>query len=183
MRVSVRGPLFVHRDGTAVDPGRHRQRLLLIRLLLAGGHAVAPEALCEDLWQGRSPAPAMPSPHAHVSELRAVLERRRGSGRFGTLVTEPAGYALRVPPEGRDTVRFAEAFAQTRRELADSRAADALRSVERARGMWRGAVSADAADHPFVRPEAARLEDLRRSSAEPHAAALLLDGRWPRPSG
>ncbi|OQD57459.1 hypothetical protein BM536_002810 [Streptomyces phaeoluteigriseus] len=177
VRVSVLGPLLVHRDGTPVDPGRRKQRLLLIRLLLADGHAVAPETLCQDLWQGQPPASAMPSLHAHVSKLRAVLERRRGSGRFETLVSEPAGYALWVPSEGRDTVRFTEAVARARQELADARPADALRTVERALGMWRGAALADAADHPFARPEAARLEDMRQSATELHATALLLDGQ------
>ncbi|MFI0088381.1 AfsR/SARP family transcriptional regulator [Streptomyces bobili] len=180
VQVSVLGPLVVQRDGATVDPGRRRQRLLLIRLLLADGHAVAPETLCEDLWQGRLPASAMPSLHAHVSKLRAVLEPRRGPGRFETLVSEPAGYALRIPPEGRDTVRFTETLAQARQELADSRPADALRSVERALGMWRGAALADVADHPFARPEATRLEEMRQGAAELHARALLLDGQVPQ---
>ncbi|WP_328672306.1 AfsR/SARP family transcriptional regulator [Streptomyces sp. NBC_00328] len=181
VRVGVLGPLVVRRDGVVVDPGRRRQRLLLIRLLLADGHAVASETLCEDLWQGQPPASATPSLHAHVSKLRAVLEqRRRGPGRFETLVSEPTGYALRVPPEGRDTVRFTEAVARARQELAASRVADALRTVERALGMWRGAALADAADHPFARPEADRLEDMRQSAAELHATALLLDGQVPR---
>ncbi|MEU1696041.1 hypothetical protein ABZ590_32780 [Streptomyces hirsutus] len=119
LRVAVLGPLVVRRDGVTVDPGRRGQRLLLIRLLLADGHAVAPETLCEDLWQGQPPAAAMPSLYAHVSKLRGVLEqRRRGPRDFEVLVTEPAGYALRVPPGGRDTVCFTEALTRARRELA-----------------------------------------------------------------
>ncbi|MFC8448600.1 BTAD domain-containing putative transcriptional regulator [Kitasatospora sp. NPDC057223] len=164
-----------------MDPGRRKQRLLLIRLLLADSHAVASETLCEDLWQGRPPAVVMPSLHAHVSKLRAVLEpRRRGPGRFEILVTEPAGYVLRVPPESRDTVRFAEAVLHARLDLAAGRAADALGTVERALGMWRGAALADATDHAFAAPEIARLEGLRQSAAELHATALLLDGQVPR---
>lgn len=176
----VLGPLVVRRAGAVLDPGRRKQRLLLIRLLLADGRAVASETLCEDLWQGQPPTAAMPSLHAHVSKLRAVLEQRRSSGRFETLVTESAGYALRVSPGNLDTVRFTEAFTRTCREIAASRAADALQTVERALGMWRGAALADAADHPFARPEAARLEDLRQSAAELQAAALLLDGQVPQ---
>ncbi|WP_167346496.1 AfsR/SARP family transcriptional regulator [Kitasatospora phosalacinea] len=164
-----------------MDPGRRKQRLLLIRLLLADSHAVTPETLCEDLWQGRPPAAVMPSLYAHVSKLRAVLEpRRRGPGRFEVLVTQPAGYVLRVPPEGRDTVRFAEAVVHARLDLAAGRAADALGTVERALGMWRGAALADATDHAFAAPEIARLEGLRQSAAELHATALLLDGQVPQ---
>jgi DNA-binding SARP family transcriptional activator len=181
VEVAVLGPLVVRRDGATVDPGRRKQRLMLIRLLIADGHAVTPETLCEDLWQGRPPAAVMPSLHAHVSKLRAVLEPgRRGAGRFETLVTEPAGYVLRVPPEGRDTVRFAGAIAQAQLDLAAGRVADALGTVERALGMWRGAALADATDHAFAAPEIARLEGLRQSAAELHATALLLDGQVSR---
>ncbi|MFI8093603.1 AfsR/SARP family transcriptional regulator [Streptomyces sp. NPDC086080] len=181
LRVAVLGPLVVRRDGVPVDPGRRGQRLLLIRLLLADGHAVAPETLCEDLWRGRPPAAAMPSLYAQVSRVRGVLEqRRRGSRDFEVLVTEPAGYALRIPPGARDTVCFTEALTRARRDLAASRAADALRGVEEALGMWRGAALADAVGHPFARPEAARLEDLRLGAAELRAAALLLTGQLPR---
>ncbi|WP_063737634.1 AfsR/SARP family transcriptional regulator [Kitasatospora phosalacinea] len=172
---------MVRREGAVVDPGRRGQRLLLIRLLLADNRAVAPETLCEDLWQGRPPAAAMPSLHAHVSKLRAALEpERRGTGRFETLVTEPGGYVLRVPPQGRDTVRFTETVARARWDVAAGRVREGLATVEQALGMWRGAALADAAEQPFAAPEIARLDGLRQSAAELHAAALLWDGQVPR---
>ncbi len=74
---AVLGPLVVRRAGAVLDMGRRRQRLLLIRLLLAEGHTVAPETLCEELWpqpSGREPGGAMASLHAHVSKVRAILE-------------------------------------------------------------------------------------------------------------
>ncbi|MFF5159935.1 BTAD domain-containing putative transcriptional regulator [Streptomyces sp. NPDC000348] len=176
------GPLVVRRAGTVLDPGRRKQRLLLIRLLLSDGCAVAPETLCEELWSpqpGGTPDGATASLHAHVSKVRAVLEpaHLRGRRPFEVLVTEPAGYALRVPPESRDTVRFGRAVAQARRLLDQGRPGRAVEETERALNMWRGAALADAAHHLFAAHEAARLEELRQSVREIRTTALLLDGR------
>ncbi|MFD3827336.1 BTAD domain-containing putative transcriptional regulator [Streptomyces sp. NPDC058625] len=176
------GPLVVRRAGAVLDPGRRKQRLLLIRLLLSDGCAVAPETLCEELWSqqpGRTPDGAMASLHAHVSKVRAVLEpsHLRGRRTFEVLVTEPAGYALRVPPESRDTVRFGRAVARASQLLDQGRPGRALEESGRALNMWRGAALADAADHLFAAHEAARLEELRQSVREIRTTALLLDGR------
>ncbi|MFF1544339.1 BTAD domain-containing putative transcriptional regulator [Streptomyces sp. NPDC058291] len=178
----VLGPLIVRRAGVALDCGRRKQRLLLIRLLLADGRAVAPEALCEELWSGqpgRTSGGAMASLHAHVSKVRAVLEpaHLRGGGAFEVLVTEPLGYALRVPSESRDTVRFERAVARAHRLLDQGRADGVVEEAGRALDMWRGAALADAADHLFAAHEAARLEELRQTVQEVRTTALLLDGR------
>ncbi|MET9504349.1 BTAD domain-containing putative transcriptional regulator [Streptomyces sp. NPDC006622] len=181
----VLGPLVVRRAGAVLDPGRRKQRVLLVRLLLADGRAVAAQTLCEELWSeqpGRGPGGAMASLHAHVSKVRAVLEpqRLRGRGTFEVLVTKPGGYALRVPSECRDTVRFERAVALAHRLLEQGRPSDVVREAERALGMWRGAALADAAHHLFAVHEAARLEELRQTTREIRATALLLDGRIPQ---
>ncbi|USQ85468.1 tetratricopeptide repeat protein [Streptomyces phaeoluteigriseus] len=179
------GPLVVRRAGAVLDPGRRKQRLLLVRLLLADGRAVAAQTLCEELWSeqpGRAPGGAMASLHAHVSKVRAVLEppHLRGRGTFEVLVTKPGGYALRVPSECRDTVRFERAVALAQRLLEQGRPSDVVREAERALGMWRGAALADAAHHLFAAHEAARLEELRQTTREIRATAMLLDGRIPQ---
>ncbi|MFJ2261948.1 BTAD domain-containing putative transcriptional regulator [Streptomyces sp. NPDC087844] len=179
------GPLVVRRANTVLDPGRRKQRLLLIRLLLADGRAVAPETLCEELWSeqpGRAPGGASASLHAHVSKVRAVLEPQhlRVRGTFEVLVTEPAGYVLRVPSESRDTVRFERAVARAHRLLDQGRPEQVLREAEQALEMWRGAALADAAHHLFAAHEAARLEELRQSTREIRTTALLLAGRTPQ---
>jgi DNA-binding SARP family transcriptional activator len=175
------GPLVVRRAGAVLDPGRRKQRLLLIRLLLADGRSVAAETLCEELWSpepGRTPGGAMASLHAHVSKVRAVLEPphlRRGT--FEVLVTEPAGYALRVAPGSRDTVRFERAASQAHRLLEQGRSGHVVQEADRALNMWRGTALADAAHHLFTAQEAARLEELRQTVREARTTALLLDGR------
>ncbi|MFF5438703.1 BTAD domain-containing putative transcriptional regulator [Streptomyces achromogenes] len=176
------GPLVVRRAGAVLDPGRRRQRLLLIRLLLADGRAVTPQTLCEELWPqqpGRTPGGATGSLHAHVSKLRAVLEPRhlRRKGTFEVLVTEPLGYALRVPPESRDTVRFEQALARAHRFMEQGRPERVAEEARTALEMWRGPAFADAAHHLFAVNEAARLEELRQTTREIRATALLLQGR------
>ncbi|MET9697007.1 BTAD domain-containing putative transcriptional regulator [Streptomyces sp. NPDC006529] len=176
------GPLEVRRAGALLDPGRRRQRLLLVRLLLGEGRAVAPQMLCEELWPqqpGRTPGAAMGSLHAHVSKLRAVLEPQhlRRQGTCEVLVTEPLGYALRVPPESRDTVRFERALALARRFMDQGRPEGVLEETGKALEMWRGTAFADAAHHLFAVNEAARVEELRQSTRELRTTALLLRGR------
>ncbi|MET7598543.1 BTAD domain-containing putative transcriptional regulator [Streptomyces sp. NPDC005481] len=176
------GPLVVRRAGTVLDPGRRRQRLLLIRLLLADGRAVAPQTLCEELWPqqpGRTPGGAMNSLHAHVSKLRAVLEPQhlRREGTFDVLVTEPLGYALRVPPESRDTVRFERSVAQARLFMDQDRPEDVVQEAGKALELWRGTAFADAAHHLFAAHETARLEELRQTAREIRATALLIQGK------
>lgn len=140
------GPLTVRRARTVLDPGRRKQRLLLIRLLLADGRAVAPQTLCEELWPqqpGRAPGGAMGSLHAHISKVRAVLEPQhlRRQGTFEVLVTEPLGHALRVPPESRDTVRFERALAQARRFM------DQIEDLDTSWDGMRSTITSHAAKH------------------------------------
>ncbi|MEV5607366.1 BTAD domain-containing putative transcriptional regulator [Streptomyces sp. NPDC052225] len=176
------GPLVVRRAGAVLDPGRRRQRLLLIRLLLADGRAVSPRTLCEELWPqepGRTPSGALNSLHAHVSKLRAVLEppHLRRQGTYELLVTEPLGYALRVPPESRDTVRFERSLTQARLFMDQDRPDRAVEETGNALDLWRGTAFADAAHHLFAAQETARLDELRQTAREIRTTALLMDGR------
>ncbi|MFF5900839.1 BTAD domain-containing putative transcriptional regulator [Streptomyces argenteolus] len=176
------GPLEVRRAGTVLDPGPRRQRLLLIRLLIADGQAVSPQVLCEELWPqqpGRSPSAALSSLHAHISKVRAILEpqhlRRQGS--FEMLVTQPLGYALRVAPENRDTVRFERSVDQAHRFMDQGRPDRVVEEAQKALDMWRGAAFADAGHHLFAAQETARLDELRQTTREIRTTGLLLQGR------
>ncbi|PJE95367.1 AfsR/SARP family transcriptional regulator [Streptomyces carminius] len=171
------GPLVVRQAGTAVDLGPPKRRALLIRLLLEDGRAVSLDRLSEDVWEGRPPSSAISSLQVHISRLRTVLEpRRRRRDRAEVLITEPTGYALHVPAESRDTVRFERAVARSRELLAGQRVREARREAERALAMWRGAALADAAHLLFAVREAARLEEIRLEALELHAAVLVHDG-------
>ncbi|WP_329218537.1 tetratricopeptide repeat protein [Streptomyces sp. NBC_01485] len=174
---SLLGPLTVRRAGLPLDPGPRKRRVLLIRLLMENGRPVRMDRLCEDLWDGRPPPSAVSSVHAHISRLRSLLEPGRGArARSGVLVGGPNGYALRIPPEARDTVRFERSLSRGRRLLSAGDAHGARTEIERALLMWRGAALADAADHAFAVPEIARLDDVRLAAQQVRVNALIEAG-------
>ncbi|WP_203897656.1 AfsR/SARP family transcriptional regulator [Virgisporangium aliadipatigenens] len=168
------GPLEVWRDGRCVDLGPPQRRLLLLRLLLAERRPVPFDRLHEDLWAGRPPPGAAASVHAHVSRLRAALEPAGSASRV--LVRDRCGYALLADASAVTSARFETSVERTRRLLAAGRAGAARREIERAMRWWRGPALADAADAPFARAAAVRLDEARLAGHELRVAVLLADG-------
>lgn len=174
--LGVLGPLLVQRAGQVLDVGPPKRRAPALRLLLEDGRAVSADRLCEDLWPGRSPTRAVQSLHSHISRLRAVLEPGRPAhGKAGILVRETRGYALRVPSDALDSVRFEQAVARAGRLLADGRSRRACREIESALSLWRGAPLEDAQDYLFAARQAARLSTARVAAEELHICALVQD--------
>ena len=114
----------------------------------------------------------------YVSHLRQALEPGRARGAAGeVLVTRNRGYLLRVDRERLDAARFQDGFAAGRAALEAGRYAEAAGTLRQALGLWRGGVLADLADYAFIRPEAARLEELRLAAVEARIDADLALGR------
>ncbi|MFJ7078515.1 AfsR/SARP family transcriptional regulator [Streptomyces sp. NPDC098781] len=175
--VDVLGPLRVRREATFLHLGPPKRQVILIRLLLEDGNAVSADELCEDVWAGRPPASALSSLHAHISRLRAVLEpRRHPHGKAEVLVSEPHGYALRIPPQARDAVRFDTAVSRAQVLLREGQGRAARRHVEDSLAMWRGAAISEARDYPFAARAAAQLEEGLLAAQELHVSALIHDG-------
>lgn len=181
MRIGILGPLQVA-DGHIRGA---RLRVLLVRLALEPGRVVTSDSLAADLWE-EPPANPVAALHSLVSRLRRELrdgpregprEGPRGGrheglheGLQGVVVSHPAGYLLDVPPQEVDAVEFERLVRAGRGERDPERAAALLRS---ALSLWRGAALADAADLPFARVAAARLEELRLSTLEARVGADL----------
>ncbi|MEU6432329.1 BTAD domain-containing putative transcriptional regulator [Microbispora sp. NPDC046973] len=161
MRIGILGPLRV----TGAHIRGARLRVLLIRLALEPGRVVAAERLTGDLWE-EPPANPAAALHSLVSRLRRELQR----GLPGAVVSHPAGYLLDVPPQEVDAAEFERLVRSGRAERDPRRAAVSLRS---ALSLWRGEALCDAADLPFARVAAARLEELRLSALEARVAADL----------
>ncbi|MDQ0808589.1 DNA-binding SARP family transcriptional activator [Streptomyces sp. B3I7] len=171
----VLGPLEVRRDGELLDLGPRQRRVLLIRLLLEDGRPVSLAELAKSLWQGDRPTAAVSSIRAHVSRLRAVLEPGR-AGRPSVLVSGPAGYALHVPPEARDTTGFDRSVGRAREALAQGRPARARQEVDAALALWRGTALGEAADHAFAQQEKSRLGSALQDARELRTTVLLQQG-------
>ena len=158
----------------APDLGGPRQRSVLALLLVARGQVVSVDRLVEDLWNGEAPPRAIGALQAYVSHLRRALEPDRAPRAPATiLVSEPPGYAIRVPPDAVDAWRF---------ETLVRRAADAGGRVgardllQQALDLWRGPAYAEFQGEAWAATEAGRLDSLRTVARERWCAAVLHDG-------
>ncbi|OXM48086.1 AfsR family transcriptional regulator [Amycolatopsis thailandensis] len=162
MRVTLLGPVGAEAgDGTPVDIGGARLRMLLARLALEPGRAVPATALIDGLWGAEPPADAANALQSLVSRLRKVL-RAEGVA----LDSGPGGYRLDVAREDVDACRFERLAAEGRAELTAGRDAGAAAILAEALGLWRGQALSDVLDAPFAQAPATRLEDLRLEAEE-----------------
>ena len=137
-------------------------RALLAFLLLHANEAVSSDRLIDEVW-GPTPAKtASASLQNYVSRLRKAIGAE-------LLVSEHAGYVLRVDPERFDLARFERLTAEARGAEPRERA-DKLRA---ALALWRGPALEDLAFEPFARDEIGRLEEARLAALEQRIGADL----------
>ncbi len=161
-------------DDRPVDLGGPRQRSVLALLLVARGQVVSVDRLVDDLWQGEPPPQAIGALQAYVSHLRRSLEPDRAPRTPATvLVSEPPGYAIRVPPDAVDAWRF-ETLVRKAAEQSGTSAERAL--LDEALNLWRGNAFGEFAAEPWAQPEAARLDGLRVVATERWCEAVLRSG-------
>jgi DNA-binding SARP family transcriptional activator len=174
----ILGPLEVVRSGCAVPLGGPRQRAVLALLLLEANRVVSIDRLVEDVWGGRPPEGSVTTLQTYVFHLRRALEpdRLRGAA-ADLLVTRDRGYQLRVNQGYLDAAAFEQGLTGGRAALAAGRPAEAAERLRNALDLWRGPVLADLTDYAFIRPEAARLEELRLAALEDRIDADLALGR------
>ena len=159
MRVALLGPLrAAEEDGTPIDIGGARLRMLMARLALDAPRSVPADALIDGLWGAEPPADAANALQSLVSRLRKALPAGIESG--------PGGYRLDVAAADVDVNRFEQLAADGRRELAAGRDAYAAELLAEALGLWRGAALADVLDAPFAQAPSTRLAELRAEAAE-----------------
>src|SRR5690242_15721770 len=104
---SALGGLGAVRDGTPLDLGGPKQRLVLALLLLAEGEPVPAERLVDRVWGDAPPDRAESSLQAYVSNLRKLLEPDRAPRQpAAVLVTRPSGYAVEIDRGQLDVTRF-----------------------------------------------------------------------------
>ena len=160
MEFNILGPLTVEDGGRQIALTGARQRALVAILLVHHGEVVSAERLIEELYDGRPPTSAATALRAHVSRVRSAL------GGDDVLVTRAGGYALEVPPDAVDSVRFEQLVRSARTQRADGAPDGAAASLQTALAMWRGPPLVDFAYKAFAQPEIARLEELRLAAVE-----------------
>jgi DNA-binding SARP family transcriptional activator len=172
--VQILGPLRVLRDGTELDIGRPKQRLLLAVLATANGETVSVDRLVDELWGELPPPRVASSLQAYVSKLRQVLEPDRPPRTAATvLVTRAPGYALLLEPDQLDASRFATLADGVRHLLQERRFERAYEASGRALALWRGDVLADLADEDVARRVGPRWAELRTAVTEDRLEAAV----------
>jgi predicted ATPase/DNA-binding SARP family transcriptional activator len=170
------GPLEARADGVALALGGAKQRAALAFLLVRANEAVSIDRLIEALWGEHPPETAKTGVQGYIAGLRRVFEPERKKGSTGeVLVTQPAGYLLRVEEGALDAYRFEALLARAEREPPEL----AARTLGEALGLWVGPALAEFAYQPWARIEAERLYELRLTCQEDRIQARLDQGQGP----
>ncbi|MFI5687593.1 BTAD domain-containing putative transcriptional regulator [Streptomyces sp. NPDC051636] len=173
------GPIEAAVGGCLVDLGAPKQRALLALLVSKVGQPVAVDVIIEELWTGNPPPSAVASLQAYVANLRRVLEPDRAPRRPPTVLRtygRGRGYLLDGRVAEVDVHRFNERAVAGWQALDRGDPQSAVHEFGRALALWRGQAYAEVADTPYVRPDVARLDELRLSAIEGRCAALLAAG-------
>ncbi|MFE2753942.1 BTAD domain-containing putative transcriptional regulator [Actinosynnema sp. NPDC059335] len=143
-----------------------RQRAVLGVLALHAGQVLPVARLVDAVWGEDPPRTAVRTLHSHVARLRQALET---CGLGPVLRTSNPGYALDVPPEEVDALRFEQRVRDATRAAERGAVAEALAVFRDAARLWRGEPFADAPLSGWGLHEVERLRELRLSA---------LEGRW-----
>src|SRR5207249_4764492 len=125
---------------------------------------VSTDRLTDLLWDESPPESAPKMIQIYVSRLR----RRLATAVDGDqrLVTQPAGYRLRVEPDELDLDRFERLCDEGWKAIAAGDAVLAAARLREVLTLWRGPPLADVGDGRFLEQERARLEELRLGALE-----------------
>jgi DNA-binding SARP family transcriptional activator len=168
------GSMAVSRSGAPLVLGGFRQRAVLAGLLLSADRTVELVTLIELVWDDVPPSKPISSIRAYVANLRRILGDDQRSDR---LLTEARGYRLQLGSDRLDIHEFELQIGHGKRLLDAADPLGAVRKIERALLLWRGAPLTEFRDQPFVNHEIHRLEALRADAVETRFEAELLRGR------
>lgn len=132
---------------------------------------VSTDELIEALWSDDLPQRPSAALHSQVARLRRLLDAVADAG--CRLVTSGPGYALEIPADDLDLIRFSSTITAARSEPDPGRAAAQLAD---ALSLWRGRPFGGL-DIPALEPDVVRLEEMHAAAVETCASALLDAGR------
>ncbi|MEV4086416.1 BTAD domain-containing putative transcriptional regulator, partial [Nonomuraea fuscirosea] len=166
LRFAVLGPVRAWRDGRELDLGTPLQRSILGMLLLRQGHAVTPNEMIDAVWGEEAPPRALGALRTYVSRLRTVLEPDRPARSRPELLTSIGrGYALRLPDDSLDLVRFERGISQAEAARKAGRLAAAAGELRSALALFEGEPLAGTVG-PYAEHQRDRLIERRISVIE-----------------
>ncbi|AEV87039.1 AfsR family transcriptional regulator [Actinoplanes sp. SE50] len=177
IHIELLGPVRAWRDGQAVHLGPPKQRAVLGLLASRAGEVVGVEQIADAVWGSDIPQTAANGVHTYVAGLRRVLEPSRSRRQTGeVLVSAVGGYSLQTDARAVDTALFTQMIGEARQLRGGGDVTGAVETFEAALKLWRGEAFGGVPG-PFAALERSRLQDLRLTAAEDHAACLLDAGR------
>ncbi|GAA3354477.1 BTAD domain-containing putative transcriptional regulator [Streptomyces antimycoticus] len=144
LRITLLGPFRVSRGDAVLTISGARLRGLLVRLALAGGHAVEPGVLVDAIWAEEPPSGPGHALQTLVSRLRRALTPTDPAR--GVVVQITGGYRLAVDAADVDALRFERLTAAGRDGLRAGDPEAAVAALSKAVALW--------GDHPGTEPAA-----------------------------
>ena len=172
MHYDVLGPVGARDGGAPLQLGGPMQRAVLGLLLVDPGRSLTADQILTEVWGDDVDDHTRASLYTYVSNLRGVLGKDR-------IARTQAGYRLVLAVGDEiDAVEF-EHEVERGRELVDHDPASAAGLFGAALDRWYGRAYAGMDDLDVVRPEVARLHELRSAAQLDRVDALLLAGAPP----
>lgn len=159
MNIRILGPVEVEIEGQPVALGPPKQRALFVILALHNNHVVSVDQFVTALWGDDPPRSAEHAIQTYVSGLRRVFPK-------GAIVTTPPGYSLSVAPEAVDVIRFERLNEEAAALIGEQRFDEAIRILDDALGLWRGAALGEFTYDEFAQADVRRLEATRVTATE-----------------
>ncbi len=169
MEVRLLGALeFVGESGVAAVAGKPGAVLAL--LALAHGRSISADVLIDRIWSAQAPPTARASLQMHVTRLRRLIGPE-------LVASSATGYALSLPADAVDSVRFERSARDGLAAIARGDHESARDLLDGALSLWRGDPLSDFRYEDWAMPEIARLEELRQACLEGHVEARIAVGR------
>ncbi|RSN07974.1 SARP family transcriptional regulator [Streptomyces sp. WAC 05977] len=176
-RVQALGPLRAWLGDDELKLGPARQRAVFAALATrAVTRPISRADLIQAVWGDAAPASANGSVHTYISGLRRILEPSRTRwSTDGLLVSDSAGYRLRLAPTALDIGEFDRLRETARAQWQENDAAHTVETLDRALALWSGEALTGV---PGPHAEALRtgLAEQRIAALEMRAAGLLALG-------
>ncbi|HEY3000751.1 MAG TPA: BTAD domain-containing putative transcriptional regulator [Kribbellaceae bacterium] len=169
MEFRILGDLAIGSVDRPLRLGPPKQRIFTALLVARAGQVVPLRDLVDELWSEQPPKSALANLRTYAARFRASLpeaERHR-------LAVHPEGYRLVAGDGEVDVTEFEQEAESGRRALSRGRHSEAVRHLDRALHLWRGAFAQDVRTGVHLTARRVAVSALKMSAEEDRCEALL----------
>ncbi len=172
MRFLVLGPLQLEENGELIPLGGQLQRAVLALLVAAVGRPISIDAIASEIWPDRPLIRVRDSLYTYVSQIRRAVGKER-------LVRVDGGYRLDLAVHDEIDAAVFEGNARTAARLVGVDPDAARQLLDQGIILWYGRPYEGFEDLVSLRPEVARLNELKLTALEDRIEAELQAGQTP----